>query len=762
MVLATPGLADIFEKENEFIPNFLKRAFGERNDYKVDVLGAIVDQISLPAQWAAAEASVAHRYHAGMEGVSFMVTTHRAARLNFWGSTSDSKDVGAEKSVERLRDLGPNANRAGLRTPHGAEAAKDSAAALSVVMSPSDDSQEKLGDEYISPLMRYIVKLPLTQTTFLNGRMYTLVAQAWEIENTTTGVTEATLVRERDMTNATIHISLDEHPAVPFRPNFQKWRPLTPPRKIAKSAGNVIRTFKSSKGLMGEMPASEELEAAVQTRIFPGRTRKETEVYEIWAQVTPRERRLDLPRGVINVEDSLALGDRFYKVLSGGGGWGSKRGLIALDDEAAFEDDPELDIESSVDFEDSSSTIPENPFPALVRPGDVVRFIGAWFSEARPMTIRRAKALSSRTQANAVPRWFHVRGGTSLRFGATSPLSSSNENSSETDPLTHTNDASLFPSPDSKATSLNTSSASSSSSTNSANADSDALSFLRDSRTDSSTNTPFSDSSTKSSSNSSPRTLLPSLSTIPEEPLYPNYTQNLAHLACYGHFGALSDHGASLSLDAFTPPKPLQDSPSTSPPTSDLPSTSSSQDYPQPSVPNRTPARRSRSVLAGAERLGNIVRTKIPPWSSVSYCEKPFVELAPYARRGYFQAGDERAGRAKYTPTGSIGGRKTNGTDEERSELEEIEAFERELEKEMRMEREVGRVERGVNINGGGSSVGNGDVGKWGKVEQEEEVGEGWDMWNVLKQTHEKEERRREWETEGYSRRSGGRGSHGN
>ncbi|KAK5990348.1 hypothetical protein PT974_08615 [Cladobotryum mycophilum] len=130
--------------------------------------------------------------------------------------------------------------------------------------------------------------------------------------------------------------------------------PLTSPRAVTESFGNIIRGIEVEGK---SIPASTELEEAVNalhkhsisSGIMSGPV-------GVWAVVTPYESESsDLAEWLENGPDPIVagqdvedvkdltratathlrtlygLGGRFYKILSGGGGWGAKKGLLSLD-----------------------------------------------------------------------------------------------------------------------------------------------------------------------------------------------------------------------------------------------------------------------------------------------------------------------------------------------------------------------------------------------------------------------------------------------
>lgn len=101
-------------------------------------------------------------------------------------------------------------------------------------------------------------------------------------------------------------------------------KPLTMPRKILDGMGNILRKLESTDG--EPTGASRELEKAVANYIdnLPDDVDRPERV-NVFARLTIQELHTDA------VELFLNPGTRLHRVLSGGGGWGSKAGLLSLD-----------------------------------------------------------------------------------------------------------------------------------------------------------------------------------------------------------------------------------------------------------------------------------------------------------------------------------------------------------------------------------------------------------------------------------------------
>ncbi|KAK4546821.1 hypothetical protein LTR36_001553 [Oleoguttula mirabilis] len=282
--------------------------------------------------------------------------------------------------VDRLSSVyGPETGREGLaymflRNP----------APLSVVsqthLSPSAQKPGSLSFELPTTSTRpwqYTIQLPLAQTIFSTGLASTLVHTRYNY------IAGQGLVKERHQQLESQTLRLPFTADYGVISNHVPLVPLTPFRIVRNHMGNIIRTVEEHvkqphAHSAGEQPASQELEAAV-SRYF---TTKDIspEPVQVWALIVPHLRtwstaRLDVKlqiylRGLTpdaihdiwtgkdrrNSVDAALLralrlgGARLHRVLSGGGGWGKKAGLLSLDPDVAYSS-RELRADQGWDFD---------------------------------------------------------------------------------------------------------------------------------------------------------------------------------------------------------------------------------------------------------------------------------------------------------------------------------------------------------------------------------------------------------------------------
>ncbi|KAI9764221.1 MAG: hypothetical protein M1840_008611 [Geoglossum simile] len=235
--------------------------------------------------------------------------------------------------------------------------------------------------------------VPLANTIFQNGQRSTLLLSHWSRARNSQ---ELRCIPLLGIKGSNIFLPRD----------FNEWRfvshiPLisvTVPRRIAASFGNIIRQISLDpiQTLEGEgtdipfttvVPASQELESAVQA--YFERQSLEPHKVTIWALVTPQEH---ISREYLGVyEDNTArnehwllsekphrLGrpiqmkfrDCLHRVLSGGGGWGKKQGLLALDPEISCRERGGRPSELETGEEHGRQVA----LSEIAKPGDFVQF----------------------------------------------------------------------------------------------------------------------------------------------------------------------------------------------------------------------------------------------------------------------------------------------------------------------------------------------------------------------------------------------------
>ncbi|KAH7068152.1 hypothetical protein BKA63DRAFT_106956 [Paraphoma chrysanthemicola] len=279
--------------------------------------------------------------------------------------------------------------------------------ANSSIPSKSPRSSEKGAIDFIfsgqtreQHVYRDIWRLPLANTVFQTGSPTTMLLSKWLLES---GRGEPTLENKADISHHAISATatFDSSGSTVSTLGIPLL-PLTLPRKVDGCMGNIIRrvTGPNNEGVS----ASSELEKVVPefykarqqpaqpttawALVIPrsmtkattaktlallakklGRTEKGTITREVlwerlWQSDPPAFNRL--------VADALADGARLHRVLSGGGGWGKKAGLLSLDPVPVSEEVP-IRMEDATSAADGPGAF-EDALTPVVQDGDAIQF----------------------------------------------------------------------------------------------------------------------------------------------------------------------------------------------------------------------------------------------------------------------------------------------------------------------------------------------------------------------------------------------------
>ncbi|KAI9717642.1 MAG: hypothetical protein M1812_004587 [Candelaria pacifica] len=214
-------------------------------------------------------------------------------------------------------------------------------------------------------------EVPLANTIFHNGQTSTMYISRWAKES------QGILVRTRKakIQNQLVRcpFNIDLRPNGPGRKSYSMpLAPLTLPRQVAAAVGNIIRRLHLTDHTSETVPASEELEHQIE------QLSKSTELGDqrvaVWALVTPRGRWSSEPTLFgATLHTMIEQGSRLHRVLSGGGGWGQKQGLLSLDPDSTYHADGTPDAQFSGN-EESFGQGQREPLGEVVNPGDLVQF----------------------------------------------------------------------------------------------------------------------------------------------------------------------------------------------------------------------------------------------------------------------------------------------------------------------------------------------------------------------------------------------------
>ncbi|KAF7894061.1 hypothetical protein EAF00_007575 [Botryotinia globosa] len=225
------------------------------------------------------------------------------------------------------------------------------------------------------------ISLPLANTLFVNGKHSTLEIAKWTRRNE--GEYKC-IQREQKQYQ---HIKAFHYENTMIPPIFVPAVPLTLPRPIANGLGNIVRQLSFGSGDTDNRPASSELETEV-TR-FMEYNNLRTNI-GVWALIYRKEllnpnlkastleSAEDLESTWSNDDKNLrfvgtqiALGAILCRVVSGGGGWGAKQGLLSLDPQMSYEDIVSAPFEYT---DQSMEKAQDSSLGNLARRGDHIQF----------------------------------------------------------------------------------------------------------------------------------------------------------------------------------------------------------------------------------------------------------------------------------------------------------------------------------------------------------------------------------------------------
>ncbi|EIT74125.1 hypothetical protein BDV35DRAFT_184005 [Aspergillus flavus] len=175
------------------------------------------------------------------------------------------------------------------------------------------------------------VGLRLANTLFINGNENTLFGTRWSYDPSSSSFTLDRSVELSRCRIASTANSVHNAFGLPLHPVGQR-------REVISSMGNIIRQLaKHPTGTSKDpMPASSELEKELPRYIEEHNVTDHR--VSVWALVEPPSSN---PQGEsddfqTNLVRSVQAGGKLHRVMSGGGGWGKKQGLLSLDYETRF------------------------------------------------------------------------------------------------------------------------------------------------------------------------------------------------------------------------------------------------------------------------------------------------------------------------------------------------------------------------------------------------------------------------------------------
>lgn len=246
-------------------------------------------------------------------------------------------------------------------------------------------------------------QLPLAKTIFSNGLVSTMIHRVYEPDNA--GIlTQSRKSESLERYRSDMGSHVDSRLPTLHAPLI----PLTPARQIRNIMGNIIRTVSaepsfsgSGRGAEETQPASEELEQAVTA--FFAAVDIQPQPVSVWALIVPsplpstHNARTDSTYRLLgsqrddlralwtagNITESvdsvlnhlLPAGARLRKVLSGGGGWGKKAGLLSLDPDDRYSTrELRQDTGWEVDINEDLREQQRQALGEVAKPGESVMF----------------------------------------------------------------------------------------------------------------------------------------------------------------------------------------------------------------------------------------------------------------------------------------------------------------------------------------------------------------------------------------------------
>lgn len=213
------------------------------------------------------------------------------------------------------------------------------------------------------------VGLRLANTVFVNGKDRTLLGMRWAYDTTSK---KYVLDNWKDLSVCDVnYVSGKARSSVNV-----PLHPVTRRRSVVSSMGNILRqlsntTPSSTASPSGAIPASSELEKELPK--YVNELGIPHQRVAVWALVEPLNSLLsETQHGRNNMEQSIVNGSRIHRVVSGGGGWGKKQGLLSLDPEISFRDESIHPLALDQILSTQSSTAKSDEVPDISELSDLL------------------------------------------------------------------------------------------------------------------------------------------------------------------------------------------------------------------------------------------------------------------------------------------------------------------------------------------------------------------------------------------------------
>ena len=361
VALVTRAHARLLEDGHPFCSCLAAQAISSIEPHQVDLLAAVVDGVTAPVISAGNHSAEQNgfRENGAFEGISIMLTSSEIATPDLW-STRQWPEEQQSPTVQQTCTLsfefaGGSVDVGGAPLPY----------------------------ELVPPSSRRL-QLPVSNTIFQNGNTSTLLAQRWTLANASATEPAMLQTKKAYLPQQKVYMKEFANPNGVTVPCILKLplTAITPPRTVATSVGNIVRTLIGINETNEDdsTPASTELEICV-SRWMESQNHSVQRAY-IWALITPPGSPVSgLRSRDISLQLALESGSRLHRVLSGGGSFGAKQGLLSLDPETGYgewhqsgfnynDDDDDDDDDDDSDIE----SLQRQAFGEVVRQGDTVTF----------------------------------------------------------------------------------------------------------------------------------------------------------------------------------------------------------------------------------------------------------------------------------------------------------------------------------------------------------------------------------------------------
>ncbi|KAI9830125.1 MAG: hypothetical protein M1819_005802 [Sarea resinae] len=349
--LLTPSFSRWASDDSRFLSKALQHLFEGSSKSKAsrlcDALVAVVDRIPCPEEGKLSDE--------GAEGIAMLVMD--SAR-----SLPYPEERGATQSSRRVQ------------LP----------SSISFQFQPTSSRRENIVSE-----KSHTVEVPLANTIFQNGRTSTIFTSQWKFAS---GGSQPERLTRREIGCPPIAIACKQSLSESITYDLPLFG-LTEPRQIVAGIGNIVRRLRLGEGNLQSVPASQELEKAFSTYFHCRDIAPQS--MTVWALVIPQTVVDVSPESSFNYGDSLKKaakndwvpvppvwngfisdflerGAHLHRVLSGGGGWGQKQGLLSLDPDSSYKpsQEPRLSFDSGASVEDEQ----REALGEVAKPGDYVQF----------------------------------------------------------------------------------------------------------------------------------------------------------------------------------------------------------------------------------------------------------------------------------------------------------------------------------------------------------------------------------------------------